>query len=185
MTGKKKKILDGHKKVGSKFIPPMLQLGITEISYVNQILPEIIWMGLINEKYGFRDGLDIVTKITELAFSLKETSHFVNFSLASSYNSLSEDRKRMLVEKLKATSYLDILQVSLAPIVILYCEFPLSFIGAPSHFEQADIIQAMKTTVKNCLDKYDTPSLAIQTNVLYLRGKMGGLFILQILKCLI
>jgi hypothetical protein len=119
---------------------------------------------------------DSGTKITELAFSLKETSYFVNFTLASSYNSLSEDRKRMLLEKLEEASCLDILRVSLAPLVTLYRGFPLSFIGPSSHIDRTDLIQAMKTAVKNCMDKYDTPSLAIQTNVLYLRGKMGGLF---------
>ena len=56
----KKIVLEGHKKVGSKFIPPMMQLpNWTEISYINQILPEIIWMGLINDEFGYRDGIDL------------------------------------------------------------------------------------------------------------------------------
>jgi hypothetical protein len=57
MSNKKKIILGDHKKVGSKFIPPMAQLGITDVSTINQIFPEIIWMGLLNDSYGYREEI--------------------------------------------------------------------------------------------------------------------------------
>ena len=54
---KKKRVLEGHKKVGSRFITPMKQLpNMKSISYVNQMMPELIWIGLINDSIGYVKG---------------------------------------------------------------------------------------------------------------------------------
>ena len=46
MTQKKKKILEGHKRIGKRFIPPMMQLPMMRsTSYVNDMLPELVWIG--------------------------------------------------------------------------------------------------------------------------------------------
>jgi hypothetical protein len=37
-------VLNDHKRVGKMFIPPMAQIGLTEVSWVKTILPELIWL---------------------------------------------------------------------------------------------------------------------------------------------
>lgn len=175
----KKKVLEGHKKVGSKFIPPMMQMpNWREISYINQILPEIIWMGLINDEFGYRDGIALSSNLAKRAFDLKETDKHINFTLVSNFNSLSAERKSELVRDLKETSELAKYQDSLLPLIALYEEFPLSFIGMSERiFDKSALIKKIKYCIEKHIDKYETPALIIQANVLYVRGSTGGLHV--------
>ena len=50
----KKKVLQGYQKVGSKFVSPINNLPqIRSLSYVDFLLPELIWIGLINDHLGY------------------------------------------------------------------------------------------------------------------------------------
>ena len=103
MEKKDKKVLEDHKKVGSKFIPPLLQLkpGFSEISYINQVLPELIWMGLLNDSFGYKKGIELASKISKFAVELIGEENYLNFSLASNYNLLSQDLKVSLIKILE------------------------------------------------------------------------------------
>lgn len=44
----KGQVLLDHKKVGKRFVPPLLQLGpLGEIKWIDCILPELLWLGLL------------------------------------------------------------------------------------------------------------------------------------------
>lgn len=184
MKIKKSTVLKNHKKVGSKFIPPFSQFGgLTEISYVNQILPEIIWMGLINDKLGYQKGVDLVTWLTKNAFALKETKNFVNYALVSNFGLLSKNNKIKLKNKLQTDNMLETLQDVLAPLIILYKDFPLSFLGkSNSKLDKNDLIRRLKFSIERHIDKYETPGIVIQANVMYIRSITGGLFFTRNIK---
>lgn len=176
MSEKNKKVLEGHKKVGTKFIPPMMQLGLTEISYIHQIFPEIIWMALVNEKFGYRAGIRLIEGVAKAANEVKETERHLNFSLSSSFSELNQSAQEKLLKILSNREILPNLQEAIAPLVILYRGFPMSFIGKPNEFLGKNIlIDMVKTSIEKYLDKYETPSLIIQSNILYIRGLTGGL----------
>jgi len=178
---KKKKVLEGHKKVGSKFIPPMMQITpFSEISYINQILPEIIWMGLLSDKYGYRRAKELVFDICEKAFEIKDTDKHVNFTLASNFNHLSKDKKQELVNYLSERSTLHAYQEALMPLTKLYKDCPLSFLESRENtIDTEQLVSIMKECIDNHIDKYETPSLVIQANVVYVRRSTGGLHIAQ------
>lgn len=184
MKTKRDTVLKDHKKIGSKFIPPLSQLGgLTEISYVDQILPEIIWMGLICDKLGYQKGVDLVARLTKVAFVLKETKKFVNFAIVSNFNLLSKDKKRKFKNKLQTENILETLQDILAPLIISYKDFPLSFLGkSNSKLDKNDLIERLKLSIERHIDKYATPGIVIQANVLYIRSINGGLFLAQNIK---
>ena len=131
MAKKKQQILKDHKKVGSKFVPPLLQLkGFEEISYINQILPEIIWMGLINDFVGYKKGVELIAQIAKDAFKLKSTEKHTNFALVSNYKLLTNRSKLLLKKQLKANNTLSVMQEAVAPLMKLYPSFPLAFLKA-------------------------------------------------------
>lgn len=174
----KKTVLDGHKRKGSKFIPPMMQVPteLKEISYVNQILPEIIWMGLVNDRVGYKKGIDLSTKLAEIAFGLKSTENHVNFSLVSNFNLLSNVAKKRLVEILERNSTLSGYHYYLSPLIELYKDFPLSFLGKNKKPQpRSELIDILKKCIDRHFDKHQTPSLVIQANVVHLRSITGGL----------
>lgn len=181
---KKKKVLHDHKKVGSKFIPPMMQImHFNEISYVNQILPEIIWMGLINDRYGYRRGCELVFDICSKAFAIKETDKHINFSLLSNFNSLSQERKQELIEYLSAKSTLHAYQDALLPLTKLYKDCPISFLDTNDpNIDKKLLINTIKECINKHIDKYKTPSLVIQADVVYVRNANGGLYIANHIK---
>ncbi|WP_292655690.1 hypothetical protein [Nitratifractor sp.] len=58
----KKKILQDHSKIGKRLVPPLKSSNIPlrEGDYTKEILPEIIWIGLIHEKIGLKRGIELV-----------------------------------------------------------------------------------------------------------------------------
>lgn len=168
--GNQTKILKGHKKVGKKFIPPMMQIPrLKEISYTHQIFPEIIWMGLLNDEVGFIQGSRIVGRISEIAYEIKDTEKHFNFAFCSSFNNLSKGQKNLFKQRLSDERILTVLQTSLLPLNKLYKNCPLSFLGYTTTKTKADLIKRLQDCVGRHLNKYETPSLIIQTNTIYTR----------------
>lgn len=93
-----RKILRDHKQVGKKFIPPMKQIpGMRETSFVNDMLPELIWLGLINDKTGFVDGARFFEKVIEAVIEAVDESQKGNYALLSAYGTLpTEQREKFL-----------------------------------------------------------------------------------------
>ena len=173
----KREVLEGHKKVGSKFVPPMMQIpNFLEISYVNQILPEIIWMGFLNDEFGYREGINLSSTLAKLAFDLRETDSHINFTLASNFNLLSHERKSDLIHRLEENSGLVKYRNSLLPLIALYEDFPLSFIGMGGEgYDKAQLVKKIKVCIEKHINKHETPALIIQANVMYVRTSNGGL----------
>ncbi len=157
--------------------------GFTEISYVNQLLPQGLWMGLINEQLGYKDGIEISVAICQKAFALKTTEKHVNFSLVSNFAILTDDQKYALLEDLDKSSTLDTYRALLAPLICLFQEFPLSFLGKSDHSpEQSDLISTLRSSVERHADKYEMSGMALQSNMIYVRGVTGGLSMAKTMK---
>jgi len=171
MENKRKPLAD-HKRVGKKFIPPLKQLNsFQEIRYDRDILPEIIWMGLINDMYGYREGVQLVTRFCKLVDAICGRQRIGNIAFVGDYTEVSAESTDQILEALKRDGLLTQLRSALAPLVVLYRGFPLSFIGVDtSNRSRSDLIRTIRGCVDTHLDRYKTPGLAIQANVLYVAG---------------
>ena len=153
-NGKRKKarVLEGHKKVGSRFIPPMKQIpNMKSTSFVNQMLPELIWIGLINDNEGYVSGARLVEKIFLAVEGIEGTESKGNFAYASSYRKLLDGQKSVLVDKLNSLGVLDALRTYLAPLVLLYDEYPMRFIGPPSTIISTEQLVGR---ISDCVEKH-------------------------------
>jgi hypothetical protein len=169
-------ILKDHKQIGKRFVPPLLELGMTEVSFVNQLLPEILWMGLINDKLGYKKGIETALLVAETANAVSNSATDGNFALASSYLGLSEDQQKEVVRKLDAAGELTTVRSCLKPLIVLYKGFPLSFLGANKEKRtKRELIKTMAGCVARHMNKYQKPATAIQTAVIYIRGVAGKL----------
>ena len=64
----KSRVLSDHKKVEKRFIPPLLQLGpLGEIKWIDCILPELLWIGLLNEYYDLSKGAELGLSLVRAA----------------------------------------------------------------------------------------------------------------------
>lgn len=165
---RQKEILEGHKKVGKRFIPPMLQLEKLQlISYVHRLLPEILWIGLINHSLGYKEGIDVCLRLSRYAQEVQNTEQSINFALASAYSLLSEEKKKQLIECINDADILEQLQLYLSPLTMLYNGFPMAFIGRPRDSEAKHLlVLRLKTVVEALMNKYNLPGMAAQTAVM-------------------
>jgi hypothetical protein len=117
-VAKNKKILEDHKKIGKKLVPPMMHsLPIQETDYVNDLLPEIIWIGLIHESLGYHKGIDLVRSFVKSAYDSYGSENYINFSLASNLNKLTSHEKDKFVQKLlKNEIFLEVSEI-LSPLI--------------------------------------------------------------------
>ena len=167
----RKKFLDGHKRVGKRFVPPLMQLNMnTSISYVNNMLPELIWIGLLNDKVGYVRAARVLEKIFLFAEDIKDPKQNGNFALISTFDLLNDEQKNSLREKLKNEGNLELLQNYIAPLTLLYENCPLSFLGPPTYvFTHEKLVFAIKECVGRAIDKYDTPGIVLHGAMLLSR----------------
>ncbi|MEQ9444773.1 MAG: hypothetical protein RJS98_04355 [Rhodospirillaceae bacterium] len=179
----KKQILSDHKKVGTRFVPPIAQLGITDCSYTLDILPNVIWMGFLIDEFGNRDGIEICSAIATMANKFVKDKDYKNFSLSGSYLSLSQNQTTKLSTLTNKIKEIEVIRETLAPLTTLYPDFPMSFIGKPKRtFDDRHLIGELKKTIDKYFEKYSHCSEILQTNVVYIQGVAGKMFISSEIK---
>lgn len=174
----KESVLKDHKRIGKRFIPPFLQLGgLREVSYINMVLPEILWMGLIIDNLDYRAGVSFCEKTATLAFDAHASEKHLNFALCSSYTMLDTDAKNKYLTLLKKEKLLELLQEYLAPLIILYHDFPMSFLGLTcKRLDKGVLITRLKEAITRYMNKYEQPGLVLQALTMYIRGMTGALY---------
>jgi len=93
-VGKKpgrKRVLGDHKQIGRRLIPPLLQIGDFEtVNWQLPVLPELLWLALLNAEYGVRIGAELALV---LASGANRIIPHKWFAPVSAYNSLSIPQK--------------------------------------------------------------------------------------------
>ena len=70
----KKGVLQDHKRVGKRFVPPLLQLrNIKDASFVKHLFPHLVWMGLMNERFRYAKGVKLTIDLAKIAHSASGT----------------------------------------------------------------------------------------------------------------
>ncbi len=140
----------------------MKQLPFKNISYIDDILPELIWIGLINDRVGHIQGSRIIERLFAAVNELTTNEQRSNYALISSFTKLSDIQKKELVNTLKKEHLLDFLRDTLAPLTLLYDNCPLSFLGPPEKiYTEGGLIEIIKRCVKTTGDRYNTPAVVL------------------------
>lgn len=157
-----KKVLQGYRREGKRFVPPMKQIpNLKELSYLDDLLPELIWLGLIHDHMGYHFGARmleaIVTAIEHTPPPLVE-----NLALQSTYLKLTDEQKERIVEILRAKGMLPHIQQALAPLSLLYDGFAMLFLGPPpDRWTKESLIQRISECVGSHSDRYKTPAVML------------------------
>ncbi len=118
----------GYKKEGKMYIPPILQLGeFNAVSWLDNILPELIWIGILQNNCGLKLGSEIALEIAKKAYQLKNEDKSNWFGVISSFKNLNaseiqEINKIVKNKTIDASKELKIFE----PLSDLYDEFPFS-----------------------------------------------------------
>ena len=117
-----------YKKSGKIYTPPILQLGeYKDVHWINELIPEFFWIGLLQQKYGFGNGSNISSKVVTIALQLSEDK---NIWLApwSAFSNFSDIQKQSLKSAFSRSNILTELQDTFLHINYLYPDFPFNFL---------------------------------------------------------
>lgn len=167
-----KPVLSDHKRVGKRFIPPLLQTGpVYDLSWANCTLPEVLWIGLLNHHYGLKRGASLSLSLSKAAAAANPPSIGKWYVLTSAYSFLVEKEREDVLDTLKNGNELAALKSALADFIALYPECPLAFL-----FEgQVPVIKDLQQTLglfqeflRSFFNKGGTPATLAQAHSVYI-----------------
>lgn len=171
----KGKILQDHKKVGQKLIPPLMQLvNMKEVSFQKDTLPCLIWMSAIflrnKDQKAVHNIVDFLTKCADFS----EEDESFNFALFNDFNKLNFAEKQRIINVL-SLDLLSFMRKSLEHQYLLFNNYPLAFIfdGYTCKVDKERAIELLKEDVSSLLNRYSMHSTKVQTTVVYSMALAG------------
>ncbi len=168
---KKQKILTDHKRTGKRLVPPFVHMigPLQEVSWIKTVIPEILWIGLIQTFHGHRKGVDLITSIARSARAIWPNAQSRIFGATSAYKELSEKAWEQLRERLVETGELFLIQEALRPLAVYYPESPFINLFSSSPGEQsAKYLQIVKQHVEGMYDRTDYATTMVQATFVWL-----------------
>jgi len=172
VTKKKKQILTDHKKQGKKLIPPLLTIGNHNfISWVDKVLPELVWMACIIDYCGLKRGIEVCVSLAEVAQSSQNTKKNNWFAPVSAFRQLTKPQQTKVIKMLEKKEQLSSIQHSLKPLAFFYPDLPLSFIFGKEAIEieeQEETLHEFKKMLLPLYDKTSKEATYVQANAIFL-----------------
>ncbi len=174
---KRRQILADHKQRGKTLVPPFIHLlgPLHEVSWVNTIIPELCWIGLIQHQHGHSRGVKLITSFARAARNVRSGGSSPIFGAASSYSELSDHEWAQLRGALSTTGDLFQIQESLEPLIGLYPECPLGPIFATPPASSDMALNRMTRLVSSLFRRNDRDPTMVQATFIWLAFDSGVL----------
>jgi len=144
------------------------------VSYIDEVLPEIILLGLLNDAHGYKRGADLSFKLREASSQSCEHSAPIVSDLAR----FSRDEIQQTIEALATAGALEPVREALTPFILLCPAHPLAGLG-PAEMGRDVAMGHLKGCVGRLYDRYSTPACAAMANLYYVQACAGRLHIAQ------
>ena len=178
---KRSRILQNHLKKGNTFYPPFtFKEGIgrfDEINWRADFVPELIWIALLVEEYGFDKGKNLACILAVTAMQFRQTVQLPDFGTISAYSSLEKSAKENIAKYLDSNGVLKEIANPLLSLVTLYPDCPLSFLlvdqNALCSIEEAS--NKVAPVLKECLfrgERLPTLTQAVYYELSVASGKL-------------
>jgi len=175
-----KKILQGYKQSGKIFIPPFTHMigPLHEISWVKTMIPELLWIALIQEYYGHPKGVSLITSMARLARKCAPSEKIRIFASISSFTEMTSDEQLCLQNGLATSEELFEIQNALTPLIVFYPECPLRFLF-PTTPSLTDVgnqhLENFKALVAGLYNKISRNTMMVQATAVWLAFDSGAL----------
>lgn len=176
MTKKRSGVLDEHKRIGNRLKSPWLtEFNFQFVSYIDEVLPEIVLLGLFNNAYGYARG-------AELSLALGTALDAIGAlpaPLLSIIGKCSGAEMDQIANHLGDN--LALIRVAATPLLTIFPEHPLAALGSES-MSEAECLDHMKECIDRLYDKNSTPACAAMANLYYSQACNGKIHIAQGLR---
>lgn len=174
---RRKGVLSDHKRVGKKLLPPFVStLGpLTGVSWVRTVMPELLWIALLQRSAGVRRGAELSLTLSRAASEACRKKREW-FGKISDFARLTADEGRDVRWKLFEGHALESIQIALRPLLRLYPECPVGFLaeqGPTDEDPDRSLIERVKGLLGALYDKTEPEAIFVQATFLYL-AFVGG-----------
>jgi hypothetical protein len=166
---RRREVLGDHKRIGKRFVPPFLyQLGpLTEISWVDKIMPEILWIGFLIDHFGYQRGVELGLHLSKSAVAAYASEKCEFFGWNSSFDRLSTEQKESILWNLDKLDVLADLLAGLRPLLALYPSCPLYFLAKQPILPEDSDLDLIRSTVEKLYARRDVFATRVQSTVVY------------------
>lgn len=166
----RKRVLQDHLRLGKKLIPPLLAHGkFQDVSWVDFMIPELIWIALLNKEYGKQKGAEItrlyIKSIKELFPDNKLTCYFL-----SSLERYNKNESAKLLNDLERIGILNLLNSCYVNFVRIYPKSPLIILFGNQSLEEnydENYFSEFKALLKILYDKTSIEATFTIGNLIY------------------
>lgn len=149
----------------------MLQLPtpLSEVRWINYMLPELLWLGLLIERYNYLKGSELGLLFALTAMEISKTNDW--FGPISAYTKLNEEQKNKIVNSLKSQNVLERYTDALIPFAVFYPSCPLNFIfenNLINNIDRQKILNEFKSFLAKIFARRDKCAMFIQGSALYI-----------------
>lgn len=175
----KKDILGDHVRQGKVFKPPLSQFNIVDkFSWTKVTMPELLWIGLVFERFGMKESVDLCLSLAQEAEAEAEDGKGFCFAFTSSFDVLDNAQREAVRNELETSTKLSRLRTALKPLVRLYPGCPLRFLfDEDLEMDAAPNLDYFKTFLGSLFNKRDRTPVLMQAQAVYTLGASGRLFI--------
>jgi hypothetical protein len=163
------KILAHHRRRGQRFITPYNELDASEISWAVTLIPELVWIAVIQDWHGPSRGVELIRSIARAAREIRPGRLSSTFGAVSSFSVLSETEGERLRNTLEDRGELCSVREPLEALVSWYPECPLSCIfSGPNAVSSADGLDRLKSVVAWMHYRAEREAMLVQATMLWL-----------------
>ncbi len=167
------KIFEDHTKKGKVLTPPLLTLGnFQDSSYIENAIPELIWISLLNEKLGLWFGTELGLQFVKIVREITGTEEIPFY--ISYFSKVSQDNLSKATIELKKQGIYDVINSSISPLLNLYRLCPLNRVFISEKHSQSDV-DHIKSTLIRLYDKRSREATFTLGNVMFFLGALGKL----------
>ena len=167
----RRRVLRDYRREGKRFIPPILQhLHLTESEWIDDRVPELIWIALLIQVFGLNEGTEVAVSIAKTAAKCYQAPNKA-FAAASDYAELSDQDKQCVRLALKVEGMLDKSGRGLAALIHHYTGFPLAFLEGPRELVEngpSSTLDDLRTTIDNIRDRQSRAAIFAQATLVYI-----------------
>jgi hypothetical protein len=172
---KRTPVLGDHKRVKSKLVTPFNDTfgRMREVSWLKEMIPELLWIALVQQSWGPRRGVEIITAFTRDVRASDPARDRTIWAAAGKFAALPDG---VLADIVDGRPYRDDLCAPLAPLHAHYPDHPMrelfSSVNEPPWPQD---LAALKGVVGEMFDRASTSATMVQATTTWLAFDAGRL----------
>ncbi|WP_298329015.1 hypothetical protein [Asticcacaulis sp.] len=166
-NGKRAPVLGDHKRVKSKLVTPFNSAfgQMREVSWINMMIPELLWIALVQDAWGPRHGVEIITAFTRDVRASDPGRKHTIWAAAGKFASLPFGELSKIVA---GRPYCEDLCASLMPLHTHYPDHPMRELMPNSGTQSMRDLYEFKEIVGDLINRRSTMATLTQATATWL-----------------